>query len=85
MENLKVLLLNRNRCYIMDKSSRETARVPFNPSNIISNVRCMLLGKTEKRNSELGEISILIHSIEMVTEITHIYTPGKAKQGKRIN
>ena len=44
-----------------------------------------ILGKTEKRNSELGEISILIHSIEMVTEITHIYTPGKAKQGKRIN
>ena len=44
-----------------------------------------LLGKTEKRNSELGEISILIHSIEMVTEITHIFTPGKAKQGKRIN
>ena len=44
-----------------------------------------ILGKTEKRNSELGEISILIHSIEMVSEITHIYTPGKAKQGKRIN
>ena len=44
-----------------------------------------LLGKIEKRNSELGEISILIHSIEMVIEITHIYTPGKAKQGKRIN
>ena len=44
-----------------------------------------LLGKIEKRNSELGEISILIHSIEMVSEITHIYTPGKAKQGKRIN
>ena len=57
----------------------------FNIGKHIQSLYRNILGKTEKRNSELGEISILIHSIEMVTEIIHIYTPGKGKQGKRIN